>query len=116
MTNISKDLETKVLQTLEIAKNTGKIRKGTNETTKSVERGEAKLVIIASDVQPKEITMHLPVICNEKKIPFVYVQSKTELGRSSGINVGTAAACIIEPGEGRSGLEDIIKRLGSVKG
>jgi len=112
---IPKELENKVLQTLEIAKNTGKIRKGTNETTKSVERGEAKLVIIASDVQPKEITMHLPVICDEKKIPFVYVQSKSELGRYAGINVGTAAACIVEPGEGRANLEEIVKKIASIK-
>jgi len=112
---VPKEVENKILQTIEIAKNTGKIRKGTNETTKSIERGEAKLVIIANDVQPKEITMHLPVICEEKKIPYVYVQSKEELGRSTGINVGTAAACIVEAGEGKANLDEILKKLESLK-
>jgi len=36
---VPKEVSDKILQTLELAKNTGKIRKGTNETTKSIERG-----------------------------------------------------------------------------
>lgn len=111
---VPKDISNKVLQTFELAKNTGKVRKGTNETTKSVERGEAKLVAIAQDVQPQEITMHLSVLCNEKKIPYVYVPSKEELGRSVGINVGTAAACIIEPGEGKNNLTELVKKIGEL--
>ena len=108
---VPKEISDKILQTLELAKNTGKIRKGTNETTKSIERGEAKLVVIAGDVQPPEITMHLPIPCNEKKIPYVHIPSKEELGRSVGINVGTASACIVEPGEGKNNLEEILKKI-----
>ena len=108
---VSKEVSDKILQTLELAKNTGKIRKGTNETTKSIERGEAKLVVIAGDVQPPEIVMHLPVLCDEKKIPCVSVPSKEELGRATGISVGTAAAAIVEPGEGKGNLGEILKRL-----
>ena len=112
---IPKDVVNKVLQTLELAKNTGKIRKGTNETTKSIERGEAKLVVIAEDIQPQEIVMHLPVLCDEKKIPYVHIPSKEELGRSTGINVGTAAASIVEPGEGKANLAEIVKKLQELK-
>ena len=108
---VPKEVSDKVLQTLELAKNTGKIRKGTNETTKSIDRGEAKLVVIAGDVQPPEIVMHLPVLCDEKKISYVYVPSKEELGRSTGINVGTASASIVEAGEGKGNLEQILKKL-----
>jgi large subunit ribosomal protein L7Ae len=108
---IPKDLVDKVLQAVEIAKNTGKIRKGTNETTKIIERGQAKLVVIAKDVEPKEIVMHLPVICEEKKCDYVYVPSKEELGRAIGINVPTAAACIVEPGEAKDLIESIIKKI-----
>ncbi len=110
---VSKELINKVYQALELARNTGKIKKGTNEVTKAVERSQAKLVVIAEDVQPKEITMHLPIICNEKKCPFVYVPSKEELGRASGINVPTAAACIIEPGEAKELLNEINQVLKS---
>ena len=52
------------------------IRKGTNETTKSIERSEAKLVFIALDVDPPEIVAHLPLLCKDKKIAYLYINSK----------------------------------------
>jgi len=112
---IPKDLVDKVLQSLEIAKNTGKVKKGTNETTKAIERGNAKLVVIAKDVEPKEIVMHLPVLCDEKKCEYVYIPSKEELGRAVGINVSTASACITEPGEAKDLVEEIIKKLKTIE-
>jgi len=112
---IPKDLVDKILQAIEIAKNTGKVKKGTNETTKAIERGNAKLVIIAKDVEPKEIVMHLPVLCDEKKCDYVYVPSKEELGRAIGINVATASACITEPGEAKDLIGDIIKKVKTIK-
>ena len=57
-----------IYQIIEKARKTGKIEKGTNEVTKAVERGTAKLVVYAGDVQPKEIIQHLPVLCKEKNI------------------------------------------------
>ena len=57
--DVPKELSDKILQTVEVAKNTGNIRKGINETTKAVERGVAQLVVIANDVEPQEIVMHL---------------------------------------------------------
>ena len=113
--DIPKDLADKVLQALEIAKNTGKVKKGTNETTKVIERGQAKLVVIAKDVEPKEIVMHLPVLCDEKKCDYVFVPSKEELGRAVGINVSTASACIVEPGEAKDLIGEIIKKIKTIK-
>ena len=100
----------KILHIVEIARNTGKVRIGTNETTKAVERGIAKLVVIAEDVQPKEVTMHLPPLCNEKKIPCVSVKSKQELGRSAGIDVSTAAIAIVQEGDAKKDIEDLAKK------
>jgi large subunit ribosomal protein L7Ae len=113
--SVPKELSDKILQVIEIAKNTGKVKKGTNETTKAVERGQGKLVIIAEDVEPEEIVMHLPPLCEEKKIPYVYVPSKLELGRASGIDVAAASACIIDPGEGKDLLKDIIEEIEKLK-
>ena len=101
--------EEKILHTIEIAKNTGKVRIGTNETTKAIERGIAKLVVTADDVQPKEIVMHLSPLCKEKKIPCVNVKSKQELGRAVGINVPTAAIAIVEEGDAKKDIEEIAK-------
>ncbi len=101
--------EDKILHAVEIAKNTGKIRIGTNETTKAIERGTAKLVVIAEDVQPKEVIMHLPSLCDEKKIPYVHVKNKMELGRAAGIDVSAASIAITEEGDAKKDIEEIIK-------
>ncbi|MCS7106027.1 MAG: 50S ribosomal protein L7Ae [Candidatus Aenigmarchaeota archaeon] len=114
--DVPKDLKDKILQTVEVAKNTGKVKKGTNETTKAVEKGLAKLVVIAEDVEPEEIVMHLPTLCEEKGIPYVYVTSKQELGRAAGIDVAAASVCIIEPGEAKESLKEIIERVQKIKG
>ncbi|MEM5794398.1 MAG: 50S ribosomal protein L7Ae [Candidatus Aenigmatarchaeota archaeon] len=114
--NVPKDLSDKVLQTIEVAKNTGRVKKGTNETTKAVEKGLAKLVVIAEDVEPEEIVMHLPSLCEEKGIPYVYVPSKQELGRAAGIDVAAASVCIVEPGEAKESLKEIVERISEIKG
>ncbi len=112
---VPKELVNKVYEAIELAKNSGKIRKGTNETTKSIERGEAKLVAIAEDVDPAEIVMHIPIICGEKKVPFVYVPNKIELGKASGVDVGTAAISIAEEGDAAPTVKDIIDKLSKLK-
>jgi ribosomal protein L7Ae-like RNA K-turn-binding protein len=58
--------EDNVLEAIEVAKATGKIKKGSNEVTKAIEKGEAKLVAYAKDTEPKEIIMHIPLLCKEK--------------------------------------------------
>jgi len=112
---VSKELSDKILQLIETARNTGKVRKGMNETTKAIEKGIAKLVIIAEDVEPEEIVMHLPVLCDEKNIQYVYVPNKLELGRAAGIDVSSAAVCIVEAGDGKDSLKEIVKKIEEIK-
>jgi len=109
------ELAEKVYKAFEIARQTGKIKKGTNETTKAVERGLAKLVAIAEDVDPPEIVMHLPPLCEEKGVPYVYVPSKMQLGAVCGIQTQAASACIIDPGEAKDLVEEIIKAVEELK-
>jgi large subunit ribosomal protein L7Ae len=112
---VPKELSDKVLQAIESAKNTGKIRKGTNESTKAIEKGIALLVAIAEDVEPEEIVMHLPALCDEKKVPYVYIASKLELGRAAGIDVGSAAITIVDAGDGKDVLKEALKKLEEMK-
>ena len=104
-----KEIVSKAYEAIEIAKNTGKIKKGVNETTKIVDRGQAKLVVIAKDVTPKEILMHLPTLCEEKKVPLVIVPSKTDLGAAAGIELGTSAVAVVKEGEAKELIKEIEK-------
>ncbi len=107
---VPKELLDKVYEAIETAKTTGKIKKGTNETTKTIERGKAKMVVIAKDVTPPEITMHIPLIAEEKNVPCFTVPSKEELGAAAGIQVGTGSIAVVEEGEAKSLIKEIISK------
>jgi large subunit ribosomal protein L7Ae len=109
------ELTEKAYEALKIARETGKIKKGTNETTKAVERGLAKLVLIAGDVDPPEVVMHLPLLCEERKIPYVYVPSKEKLGQAAGIEVKAASAAIVEVGQAKELVEEIVAKVNEIK-
>lgn len=100
-----------VVEALSVAKDSGRIRKGINETTKSIERKAAKLVVIASDVEPEEIVIHIPMLCEEKGIPYVYVPTKKELGAAVGIPVPTSSVAVEDAGGANEILNNVLKRL-----
>jgi len=107
MAEVSKELQEKAYEAVEIARKTGKLKKGVNEVTKVVERGQAKLVIIAKDVNPPEITMHLPALCEERETPYIYVLSREELGNASGLTVPTASVAIVNEGDATNLIKEI---------
>ena len=109
---LSKEDVDKVLEAIEIAKSTGKIKKGTNEVTKSVERGTAKLVAVAKDASPPEIVMHIPILAEEKGVLCLEIPSKEELGASAGIEVPTASVAIVQEGESKKLIKELNERLG----
>jgi large subunit ribosomal protein L7Ae len=113
---VSKDLVNAVYEAVRVAKQSGKVRKGTNETTKAIERGISKLVVIAEDVEPPEVVAHLPILCEERNAPFVFVPSKQQLGMSLGIDVGSAAATIIDAGEAQHIVEQVVSSIANLKG
>ncbi len=92
--------ESKVLELFELARQTGSVKKGVNETTKAIERNVAKLVVFAKDVEPPEIVMHLKPLCEEKSIPCVEIGSKRDIGKLVGISVSCASAAITDFGKG----------------
>mgnify|MGYP001576215877 CR=1 FL=1 len=92
---------------VEKARKTGKIEKGTNEVTKAIERGTAKLVVVAKDVEPKEIVKHLSILCKEKGIKYGEVDSKQKLGISVGIPVKCSSVAIIEAGDADKDIKNL---------
>ncbi len=108
---VPKEVADAAYEALKIATDSGKIRKGTNEATKSIERGNAKLVLIAENVQPPEIVAHLPLLCEERKAPYVYVPEKQKIGEALGINVSSSAASIEDAGDAERLVSEIVKKV-----
>lgn len=96
-----------VYEVIEVAKKTGKLKKGSNEVTKALEKGQAKLVAVAKDTQPKEIVMHLPLLAKEKGCLCVMVEKKEELGAAAGLPLGTAAVAVVDAGEAAEMLKQL---------
>src|SRR3989344_2046869 len=95
---------------IEQARKTGKIDKGTNEVTKAIELGSAKLVVYADDVEPKEIIAHLAPLCKEKGIPCEKVDSKQKLGIAAGVPVNAAAVAVINAGSVEKEISSLKKK------
>jgi large subunit ribosomal protein L7Ae len=110
-----KDIVNAVYEAVRLSKQSGKVRKGTNETTKAIERGNSRLVIIAEDVEPPEVVAHLPILCEERNTAYIFVPSKQQLGASLGIDVGSAAAAILDAGEAQHMVEQVISSIASMK-
>ncbi len=105
------ELVPQILEMLSVAKDGGKIKKGVNETTKAIERKTAKLVVVAGDVTPEEIVVHIPMLCKENSIAYAFVPTKKELGGAVGIPVGTSAVAVENPGGASEKLADILKKV-----
>ena len=113
--DVPQEIADKAAEALEIARDTGKVGKGTNEVTKAIERGSALLVIMAEDIDPPEIAAHLPVLAEEKETPYVYIPTKDELGEAAGLNVGTASAVITDAGEAEDLINEIVDKVEELK-
>ena len=113
--SIPKELSDQAYEAIEKARDTGKLRKGVNEVTKTIERGNAKLVVIAEDVSPPEIVAFLPVLCDEKDIPYIFVPLRKELGNAAGIKVPTTAISIIEEGNAKDLIKTIASKVAELK-
>lgn len=110
------DLISPILEALRVASQSGKVRKGTNEATKAIERGISKLIVIAEDVEPPEVVAHLPIICDEQGAAYAFVPSKQELGKSLGIDVTSAAAAILDSGDAQHIVDQVIETISKIKG
>ncbi len=110
------DLVSPILEALRVAATSGKVKKGTNEATKAIERGTSKLIVIAEDVEPPEVVAHLPILCEEQGAAFVFVPTKQELGSSLGIEITSAAAAILDAGDAQHIVDQIIETIGKIKG
>ena len=111
-----KDMANATLEVVKLVRSSGKLKKGINEVTRAVERGQAKFVVIAEDVDPPEIVAFLPILCDEKRIPYVYVPSKKDLGEAAGLEVAASAVAIIDPGEAKGYLEELVKKVNDIRG
>jgi len=110
------DLINPIYEAIRVAAESGKVKKGTNEATKAIERGTSKLIIIAEDVEPPEVVAHLPILCEEQGAAYAFVPSKQELGKALGIDITSAAAAILDSGDAQHIVDQVVLSISKIKG
>ena len=88
------EMATSILDLVQQATHYKQLRKGANETTKTLNRGISEFIVMAADAEPLEILLHLPLLCEDKNVPYVFVPSKVALGRACGVSRPVVAASI----------------------
>ncbi|XP_058206847.1 uncharacterized protein LOC131320233 isoform X1 [Rhododendron vialii] len=98
-----------ILDLVQQAANYKQLKKGANEATKTLNRGISEFVVMAADAEPLEILLHLPLLAEDKNVPYVFVPSKQALGRACGVT-RPVIACSVTSNEG-SQLKSQIQQL-----
>lgn len=102
-------LTQKILDLVQQTAHYKQLRKGANEATKTLNRGISEFIIMAADTQPIEILLHLPLLCEDKNVPYVFVPSAVALGRVCGVS-RPVIACSVTTNEG-SALRNQIQAI-----
>ncbi|BEI86243.1 hypothetical protein CcaverHIS002_0605300 [Cutaneotrichosporon cavernicola] len=87
-------LTNQILDLIQQASHYKQLKKGANEATKTLNRGIAEFIVMTADVEPIEIVLHLPLLCEDKNVPYVFLPSKTALGRACGVSRPVIAASV----------------------
>ncbi|KZV72167.1 L30e-like protein [Peniophora sp. CONT] len=89
-----KKLAKKLHKTIKKASKQRQVKRGVKEVAKGIRKGEKGLLILAADITPMDIISHLPVLCEEAGIPYVFVTSKEELGHASSTKRPTSCVMV----------------------
>ncbi|KAL2888272.1 13 kDa ribonucleoprotein-associated protein [Ceratocystis lukuohia] len=79
-------LEQEIYDLVQACHHARQLKKGANEATKTLNRSVSELIVLAADTAPLAILLHLPLLCEDKNVPYIYVGSKTALGRACGVS------------------------------
>ena len=79
----SEKLASRLYRTVRKAAKKKTLRRGVKEVTKSLRKGEKGFTILAGDISPLDVISHVPVYCEEQKVPYVFVPSRFDLGSAA---------------------------------
>ncbi|CAO3587406.1 unnamed protein product [Absidia cylindrospora] len=92
-------LTKKIHKTIKKASKAKHVRRGVKEVGKALRKGEKGLVVIAGDISPIDVIAHLPVLCEDSNVPYVFVPSKEQLGESASTKRPTSVTMVVLGGQ-----------------
>ncbi|XP_060204882.1 H/ACA ribonucleoprotein complex subunit 2-like protein isoform X2 [Lycium barbarum] len=83
------------------------LKRGVKEVVKSIRRGHKGLCVIAGNISPIDVITHVPLLCEEAGIPYIYVPSKEDLANAGATKRPTCCVlALTKPSKGELSQED----------
>lgn len=122
----SKKLNKKVLKTVKKASKAKHVKRGVKEVVKALRKGEKGLVIIAGDISPPDVISHIPVLCEDNSVPYLFIPSKEDLGSAGATKRPTSCVMIVPGGsksskvsgksdEYKEGFDEVVKEVAAIE-
>ncbi|KAF9382301.1 snoRNA-binding protein [Podila verticillata] len=92
-------LTKKLLKTVKKAAKAKHVKRGVKEVVKGLRKGEKGLVLIAGDISPIDVISHVPVLCEENDVPYVFLPSKEDLGTAGSTKRPTSCVMVVLGGK-----------------
>lgn len=85
--------------------------RGVKEVQKALRKNQKGLCLIAGDISPVDVISHLPAMCEDKGVPYIFVPSKKLLGESCNSKRPTSCVLIVKKEEQEELFEDVKKKI-----
>ncbi|KAJ3129686.1 snoRNA-binding protein [Nowakowskiella sp. JEL0407] len=107
----SKKLTKKILKTVKKSAKAKVVKRGIKEVVKSLRKGKKGIVVLAGDISPIDVLTHLPVLCEDNQVPYIYVPSKEELGHAGSTKRPTSCMMLMEEGKKNDEVKEGYKEV-----
>ncbi|RFU34223.1 hypothetical protein B7463_g2120, partial [Scytalidium lignicola] len=105
----------KVLKSVKKAAKNKTLKRGVKEVVKALRKstqaaGSADfpgVVILAADISPMDVISHIPVLCEDHNVPYIFVTSRADLGAAGNTKRPTSVVMVSESRVGAKKAEKI---------
>ncbi|KAI4878754.1 hypothetical protein NFI96_028751 [Prochilodus magdalenae] len=110
----SRKLSKKLYKCVKKAAKLKQIRRGVKEVQKFINKGETGIVVLAGDTLPIDVYCHLPVMCEDRNLPYAYIPSKVDLGSSAGSKRPTCVIMIKPHDEYKEAYDECLEEVSAL--
>ncbi|KAK1161132.1 H/ACA ribonucleoprotein complex subunit 2-like protein [Acipenser oxyrinchus oxyrinchus] len=110
----SRKVTKKIYKCIKKASKLKQIRRGVKEVQKFINKGEKGIVVMAGDTLPIDVYCHIPVMCEERNLPYAYIPSKVDLGTSAGSKRPTCVIMIKPHEEYQEAYNECLEEVASL--
>ncbi|XP_059207606.1 H/ACA ribonucleoprotein complex subunit 2-like protein [Centropristis striata] len=110
----SKKLSKKLYKCVKKAAKVKNIRRGVKEVQKFINKGEKGIVVLAGDTMPIDVYCHLPIMCEDRNMPYAYIPSKGDLGSSAGSKRPTCVIMIKPHQDYQEAYDECVEEVSSL--